>query len=656
MGGRNEEFLPMSVSKWVMMVGVIGLTLAFSLTGAQASNSKPKLTHPITGQIPNNTYVVTKTTDSGDNTNAALGTLRRAMVDANKSGGFDAIVFDITGSGVKTITVKNYFPDLTDNAGVMIDGTQSDDRIEIDGSGVVNHYGISIVSDNNVIKGLIINGVKEGGAGIGILNGSNNNVIVGNFIGTNAAGTASKSNHSGVFISNNSNGNYIGGTNGVTPGGSCTGDCNLLSGNRFHGVVVDHSSNNVIKGNFIGTNANGNGAVPNNDDGVLLAYSSGNTVGGTTPQERNVISGNTNPNVEIGGNDSHHNKILGNYIGTNSAGTAGLANGDTGILVDVSAHDNLIDGNVISGHPKFGVLVFQSAVKTTITNNRIGIAANSDANLGNKSWGIEVQTNNNYIASNRIGNNTKDGIRVKKGVNNGVRFNEVFNNGNFGINLGTDAFTPNDGGDGDGGANYLQNFPTLNSANLDGGTVTVAGNLNSRPNTLYNIDFFWNPACDVVFGKYVGEGKEYLGSTTATTNSSGNVNFNVSFGGVPGSGVITSSATDGSNNTSEMSPCVSTSTGPAVPPPPQLLTPSNGESVGSNPPWLDWSASNGATYYKVMVRQDYKKGPKVYVNNNVTATDITPNALEGGHTYYWSVKACNTAGCKKSTVWTFTIP
>lgn len=646
----------MHLSKLVIGVGVIGLTLAFSLSGAQASNAKPALVHPLTGQVPNKTFVVTKTTDSGDNTNAAVGTLRRAMVDANNSSGFDAIVFDITGSGVKTITIKNYFPDLTDDAGVMIDGTQSDDRIELDGSGVVNHYGISIVSNNNVIKGLIINGVKEGGAGIGILNGSSGNVIIGNYIGTNAAGTASKSNHSGVFISNNSNGNYVGGTNGVTPGGPCTGDCNVLSGNRFHGVVVDHSSNNVIKGNFIGTNANGTGAVPNADDGILLAYSNGNQVGGTTPQERNVISGNINPNIEIGGDASHHNKIQGNYIGTNSAGTGVIASGDSGVLVDIDAHDNLIDGNVISGHGKFGVLVFKGAVKTTITNNRIGIAANSDANLGNKTKGIEVQTNNNYIASNRVGNNRSDGIRVKSGVNNAMRFNEVFNNETFGLNLGTDAFTPNDNGDGDGGANYLQNFPTLNSANLDGASVTISGSLNSRPNTRYDMDYFWNPACDVAFGKNVGEGKVYLGSATATTNSSGNLSFNVSFGNVPGSGVITSTATDSSNNTSEMSYCVSTSNGPAIPPAPQLLTPSNGESVGSNPPWLDWSDSNGATSYRLLIRQDAKKGAKVYVNNDLTVSEATPPALATGHTYYWSVKACNTAGCKKSPVYTFSIP
>lgn len=625
------------------------------MSAAHAAPSRPALVHPITGQAPLNTYVVTKTSDSGDNNNPGSGTFRKAMVDANNHPGFDAIVFDIPGSGVQTIKVKNYFGDLLDNAGVMIDGTQSDDRIEIDGSGIVNHHGIPINSDNNVIKGLIINGVQEGGAGIGVFAGATNNTIIGNYIGTNAAGTASKSNHSGIYLAPGANGNFIGGPNGVSLGGACTGDCNLLSGNRFHGIVVAESNNNIIRGNFIGTNASGNGAVPNADDGILLAYAPNNTIGGSNPADRNIISGNHNPNIEVAAEATHHNTIRGNYIGTNSAGTAAITGDDAGIVVDLGAHDNLIDGNLISGNASFGILVFKNATRTTITNNRIGLSATSDAPIRNRMKGIEIQGNNNTITDNRIGNNGSDGIRIKSGSNNPIRRNVTFNNDTFGINLGTDAFSDNDTGDGDSGANGLQNFPTLSSAQHDGTNVTIGGTLNSRANARFELEFFWNPACDLTFNKSVGEGKQYLGMAVVNTNSSGNAGFSAVFGNTPTIGVVTATATDGSNNTSEFSFCRTITAGQPDPGAFQLLAPSNGESVGSNPPTFDWTDSPNALFYKITVRQDSKKGPKVYKNNNVPGSAVTASTLEGGHTYYWQVSACNTNKCVKSSKFSFSV-
>jgi parallel beta-helix repeat protein len=646
----------MNIKKLSFGTIAIGLGLAFSLSGAQASHLRPPLVNPRTGQAPLNTYVVTKTSDSGDNTNPGTGTLRRALVDANNHSGFDAIVFDIPGSGVKTITVKNYFPDISDNAGVLIDGTQSDDRIEIDGSQVSNHHGLPIISDNNVIKGLIINGVQDGGAAIALMNGASNNVIIGNYLGTNAAGNGSDANHSGIFITNNSNNNYIGGTDGVTPGGPCTGDCNVLSGNRFHGIVIDHSNGNVIQGNFIGVNANGTGAVPNSDTGILVAYSANNTIGGTSPQARNVIAGNHAPNIEVGGNLAHNNTVQGNYIGTNSAGTAGVPGADNGVLIDMDAHDNLVDSNLVSSNGRDGILVFKGANKTTITNNRVGISASSDANLGNSTKGIELQGSNNWIANNRVAFNGGDGIRVKSGVNNGVRYNVMFSNSGFGINLGSDAWTPNDSGDGDGGANNLQNYPSLSKATFDGTNVTIQGSLNSRPNSRYDLDFYWNPSCDVNFDHSGGEGKQYLGATTVTTDGGGNVSFSVPFGNVPSSGVISADATDSSRNTSELSACATITAGSPSLLPPQLLTPSNGESVGSNPPFMDWTDVSGATRYVFSLRQDAKRGPIIVMDKNVPVSQYNPPTLATGHTYYWFARACNDGGCKKSQVFSFSLP
>src|SRR6185369_8389347 len=98
--------------------------------------------------------------------------------------------------------------------------------------------------------------------------------------------------------------NLFGGV--VTPsnnkiGGSGPGEGNLISGNKSLGISLNSDSgNNVIQGNFIGTNAGGTAALPNGDlvlkqgGGVALTASNNNVIGGTNAGARNVISGNAN--------------------------------------------------------------------------------------------------------------------------------------------------------------------------------------------------------------------------------------------------------------------------------------------------------------------------------------------------------------------------
>ena len=645
----------MKSKKLVWALAAVVIAFCLTLTNVRANRDTPRIVHPLLGLAPVHTFVVTKTGDSGDDTHADPGTLRWAMVSANKSAGFDLIVFNISGSGVKTITVRNYLPDLTDNAGVMIDGTQSDDRIQIDGSNVTDHSGIEIESSNNVIKGLTINGVQGAGSGIALVNGASNNLILGNSLGVIPSGNASKANHTGVYIGPGSNNNWVGGTNGVTPGGSCTGDCNLLSGNRNFGVFLDHASGNHIVGNFIGLNAAGNAALPNGDDGILFGSASNNIIGGRTPPERNVIAASRTINIELAQNGTHDNLIQGNFVGLNSAGTAALSNPGVGIELNNYAHDNAIDGNVISGHANFGILSFMNATRTTITNNRIGIGAFSDINLGNRQKGIEIQGNNSKILYNRVAYSGNAGLRVKFGVGNLMSQNQLFKNGTLGIMLGI-MYTENDPGDGDGGPNLLQNTPVLNKALDDGTTLTIQGTLNSRANGRYTLEFFYNPACDTFYTKQVGQALVYLGSTVVTTNSAGNASFSVPVNRAPGGGVVTSTATDSANNTSEISYCRAIESGQPAPPAPRPLSPSNGERVPSNPPLLDWAPSTGATRYQLVIKADSTTGTKVYSNQNITASEFTPPALAGGKTYFWRVAACNAAGCTKSVWFSFLVP
>lgn len=622
------------------------IAVAFLLLGtrALASHTPPHTAHPLTGEIAQHTFVVTSTADSGDNTHADKGTLRRAMVDANNTAGLDRIVFDFPGSGVRTIHVVNYFPDLTDNAGVIIDGlyradgSRNDNRIEIDASGTHGHHTFHIVSDNNVFQGLVVNGNADA-AGFAVEN-ADNNVFLGNYIGTDPSGMARKPNFAGIVLTNAHN-VVIGGTNGVSVNGRCTGDCNLLSGNNYHGIVLNTSTANTrVIGNFIGLNVNGSASLLNNEDGVLIANAHNNVVGGDTAQERNYIGGNHVIGVEIGLQDSYGNLIQGNYIGTNSQGTAAVAGNGAGVMLDHYAHDNIIDGNLISGAGDFGVLVFYNAVRTEIKYNRIGMTATTDDAIGNGRQGVEVQTGGNSIHNNRIAYSGLDGVLVKQGSNNLISQNSIFSNARFGINVS---------------ATHLQNLPVIDSATVSGSTLTVKGSLNSRANIQYTLEFFQSPGCDLVFGHAVGEGKVYLGSTKVTTDGGGNASFSASLNGATGQGVVTGTATDSQNNSSEFSYCQAVTTVSATPSKPQLLSPTNNQEVTLNPPHLAWAPSANADWYKVVIRVDGRKGPKVAAVT-VTTEGYTPPTLASGKTYYWRVAACNSVGCTRSDMYTFTLP
>lgn len=649
MDDRKREFMfkfavQARFKKFTVVSTAVAVAFLLLGTRALASQTPPHAAHPLTGEIAQHTFVVTSTADSGDNTHADKGTLRRALVDANNTAGLDRIVFDFPGSGVRTIRVVNYFPDLTDNAGVIIDGlyradgSRNDDRIEIDASGTRGHHTFHVVSDNNVFQGLVVNGNTDA-AGFGLEN-ADNNVFLSNYIGTDTTGTVRKPNFAGIALTNAHN-VVIGGTNGVSVGGSCTGDCNLISGNNYHGIVLNTSTSNArVIGNFIGLNVNGSASLLNNEDGVLIANAHDNVVGGDTAQERNYIGGNHVIGIEIGLQNSYNNLIQGNYIGTNSRGTAAVAGNGAGVMLDNSAHDNIIDNNLISGAGDFGVMVFYSAVRTEIKYNRIGMTATTDDAIGNGKVGVELQTGSNSIHNNRIAYSGLDGVLVKQGSNNLISQNSIFGNARYGINVS---------------ATHLQNLPVIASATVSGSTMTVKGNLNSRANVRYTLEFFQSPGCDLVFGHAVGEGKVYLGSTQVTTDGNGNASFSASLNGATGQGVVTGTATDSQNNTSEFSYCHAVTLVSSVPSKPLLLTPTNNQQVTVNPPHLVWAPSADADRYNVVIRVDGRKGTKVNTAT-VSTESYTPPSLASGKTYYWRVTACNSVGCTKSDMYTFTLP
>ncbi len=512
------------------------------------------------------TFTVTNTNDSGP------GSLRQAIIDANNTPGADTITFNIPPAGQKTITPLSPLPTIT--GAVTIDGTTQpgfagNPIIELNGSSAGSgQNGLVITGGNCVVRGLVINRFDNTGI---ILGTNGGNVIAGNFIGTDVNGTADLGNSgAGVFI----------GTANNTIGGTAAGARNVISGNDLNGILVSTdpagigATGNLVQGNFIGTNVNGTAALGNSGvGGVVISVAVSNTIGGNVAGARNVISGNNQEGIRIVNSGTTGNLVQGNFIGTDVNGAADLGNSTIGVNIFNAASNNTIGGtaaavrNVISGNNSNGISIgfsVDSATGNLVQGNYIGTDVNGTAALVNAQHGILISgaSQSNTIggttsgAGNTIAFNGGDGVFVDSGVNNAILSNSIRSNIGQGIDLGPNGVTANDLCDPDTGANNLQNFPVLASAS----TTSIQGTLNSTANITFTIQFFSNTSCDPSGN---GEGQTFIGSMMVTTNASCNASFTFPAALSPGQ-VITATATDPSNNTSEFSQCLAVATGPQV--------------------------------------------------------------------------------------------
>ena len=334
--------------------------------------------------------------------------------------------------------------------------------------------------------------------------------------------------------------------------------------NNFNDDGIDISSdNNVIQGNYIGTDVTGTSASANNQGIIIKAGASGNTIGGTTAATHNIISGNIDDGIQIIGLGTSNNTIIGNYIGTDVTGTLNIGNGGDGIIINDGATDNTIggtaagEGNLISGNTGDGIQIGSTSTTNptsniTIQGNLIGTDVTGLLNLANAEAGIDLEDGVNILiggtttnAGNTIAFNNNDGIEVSAPVTGSAFLgNLIFSNASLGIDLNNDAVSVNDlnVNDGDTGANNLQNYPLLTSVLSDGSSaVVIGGSINTTASTVYRIEFFASAIAD---GSGNGEAERYLGFTTATTNGSGNTTFSASFSTLVANGeFVTATAT-----------------------------------------------------------------------------------------------------------------
>jgi len=598
-----------------------------------------------------NTFTVTNTNDSGN------GSLRQAITDANNHAGADVIDFNISGAGVHTITPASQPPFITDK--VTIDGTTQPgyaDKplIEISGATVHNSGGgnalvIQSGGDGSTIRALAVNN----GWGSAILLQTSNVIIEACFLGTDATGTSASGNNIGVFLDFGFN------ISGTRIGDTTAAARNLISGNAV-GVFIQNASNNVVEGNFIGTDVTGGNVIAQGAGVNLANGSNGNVIGGTTAAARNVIA--CNSGVFVGTGDG--NIVEGNFIGTDVTGTKSFGFGafSTGVTIDtgtnaliggLTATPGAPPGNLIAGCGR-GVSIGNNTI-TTVQGNLIGTDAAGTAVIGIDLDGVTVQgpsntiggstttarnvisgcgrhavtmgtdnasVHDNFVQGNFIGTdingvnplpnggsgidlavgfsntiggttgtpgippgnvimNNANGVIIGSGVTdhlirgnviagnqgrgvfvaganstgNSILGNSIFGNGDLGIDLAgpndsPSHVTPNDSGDADTGPNNLQNFPVLTSVANGGGMTTISGRINSVANKQYRIEFFSN---DDIDGSGYGEGQNFIGFVNATTNGSGDASFSKSLSQIGAGKRVTATATDPTGNTSEFS-------------------------------------------------------------------------------------------------------
>ncbi len=452
----------------------------------------------------------------------------------------------------------------------------------------------------NVISG---NGTADNPAdGIFITNSSTGNQIQGNFIGLNQAGDAAVGNTSQGIRVQNATGNSIDGRN-------------VISGNGENGIsLVQSADTNTIAGNLIGLDGTGQTAIPNTTNGVQVANSVGNIIGGTELPQRNIISGNTLDGVLVT-NTADNTQIIGNSIGTNLEGTQAVPNAGDGIEVNNATNTSITGTNLISGNGGNGIFLTGNASNTTVEGNFIGVDAGGTTGLPNTASGVSIDTSaNNTITTNTIAFNSGDGVTVVNEVSAGnlISQNSIFSNGDgnaaIGIDLADDGVTANDAADADTGPNTLLNYPELVMAEPVGTGIAVAGNFNSTPSTTFQLEFFASAAADASGN---GQGQTFLGNFDVPTDAEGNAQF---IAPLPDTGdvssqFITATAKDlATNNTSEFSNAVTASL-------PQIsITPADVPVVEGN---------TGTTDYAFTVTLDKPSTQEITVNyttNDGTAT------------------------------------
>ena len=328
------------------------------------------------------------------------------------------------------------------------------------------------------------------------------------------------------------------------------------SASTLRGLVINGFLRNIVlepglvEGCFIGTDPTGTISRSRPDSQGVEAGAS-TTVGGSSPAQRNIISGNPGYGIVARGAS-----IQGNFIGVDASGAVALPNFVNvrmggGQLGGAPATPGAPPGNVISGAVSDGVRAFGTA---TIKGNLVGTAASGTAGVPNGGHGIQLalggweppQRPLGAISvggaapgeGNVIAYNFGDGISTVRGFPPGpnlqtafITSNRIHSNGGLGIDRLPAGVNPN-------GA------PVLTDAFSSEGFTLIQGNLGGGPSS--RIDFFSSTACDP---SGYGEGANLIGTVIVEADSGGN------FSTLIPATLETGAIVTGTNSVSEFSAC-----------------------------------------------------------------------------------------------------
>ena len=504
----------------------LGLVLVFSLLPADPGTRAAEVT-----------YTVKNTDDSGPDS------LRWAINQANTHvGSGDTITVDFglvdtdpnydNDTGVWTITLDSALPVLI-AGNTTIDGyTQEGAQyatasgspilvVELSGSNIppisdppilvdLLKSGLNIASANNTVTGLLITHFPLHGIAIAGTT-TTNNTIAGNYIGTSNQCAHDEGNDGfGVYIGLGAKNNLVGGDSPEAK--------NYLLYNGLDGVGIEGSNttDNRLAGNHI---------MLNKIHGVrIYAGAHHNNVGGSTENERNIISGNERDGVRIQGSGTNDNIISGNYVGISPDGDLDLSNHDNGVQITLGAQENLIggstagSGNLISGNVESGVLISgTNTISNTIAGNLIGTGSDGTGAIPNVD-GIQIISGAQHnlvggdseIERNIISGNSGYGVWLSDADVSGNRII-----GNF---IGTNI----------SGTQVISNTKSGVFIAFGAHDNTVGGDSSDERNLIsgngaFGVEIFWDAHHNTVSGNYIGTD---VGGSMALGNSRYGVSIN----------------------------------------------------------------------------------------------------------------------------------
>jgi uncharacterized repeat protein (TIGR01451 family) len=436
-----------------------------------------------------------------------------AALPANTPG----IVIEGDQNTVSGLTIREFGGagiEIRDQAtGNTIGGDQASETVNITengGDGVLIHDGAA----DNTVGGDAPNRIfGNGGNGIRISgDDTQDNIILGNRIGTDATGSVSSAadlnGGYGIVIDGGANDNVI---------GSAGSGQNEISSNNLGGILITGvgTDNNQITGNVIGNGgatAGGVPGVPDSNGVSIMGGAQSNTIG-----PGNIIEDNGLNGILISGAATSANTVIGNLIARL------LQNGQNGIEIVAGASDN------------------------EIRDNNIGIDPALLIPVGNAVHGILINGADNAVGpSNIIAHNGSAGVSVESGTGNRITRNSIFENGGLGIDLSPPGVNPNDPGDTDTGANNGQNFPEL-FATSNGTTTNFVGEVDSSGSFL--VEVFSNSTTDP---SGHGEGETFVAQFGPFSGAPAAVTIPTYGANLLGQ-TLSATATDAQGNTSEFS-------------------------------------------------------------------------------------------------------